>query len=80
MWVSAHVKCVTNKSRDQTNIKVGDTLMVKTGGGHVLVVQQSKDTETSVPSETIGCSNWQTTETRREKPAEEVLCRSVEQY
>ena len=31
--------------------------MVKTGGGHVLVVQQSEDTETSVPSETIGCSN-----------------------
>ena len=52
MWVSAHVKCVTNKSRDQTNTKVGDTLMVKRGGGHVLVVQQSKDTETLVPSET----------------------------
>ena len=37
--------------------------MVKTGGGHILVVQQSEDTETSVPSETIGCSNLQTTET-----------------
>ena len=50
MWVSAHAKCATNKSRDQTNIKVGDTLVVKTGGGHVLVVQQSEDTETLVPS------------------------------
>ena len=64
MWVSAHVTCVTNKSRDQINTKVGDTPMVKTGGGHVLVVQQSEDTETSVPSETIGCSNLQTIKTR----------------
>ena len=64
MWVSAYTKCAMNKSRDQTNIKVGDTLMVKTGGGHILVVQQSKDIETLVPSETIGCSNLQTAETR----------------
>ena len=63
MWVSVHMKCVMNKSRDQTNIKVGDTLMVKTGGGHVLVVQQSEDTETSVSSETIRYSNLWTTET-----------------
>ena len=40
--------------------------MVKTGGGHVLVVQQSKDTETSVPSETIGCSNLWIANTVRE--------------
>ena len=40
--------------------------MVKTGGGHVLVVQQSKDTEASVPSETIGCSNLQIVNTARE--------------
>ena len=39
---------------------MGNTLMVKSGGGHVLVVQQSEDTETSVPSETIGCSNLRT--------------------
>ena len=63
MWVSAHMKCAMNKSRDQTNTKVGDTLMVKTGGGHVLVVQQSEDTETLVPSETIGSSNLWTMET-----------------
>ena len=77
MWVSAHVKCAMNKSRDQTNIKVGDTLMVKTGAGHILVVQQS---ETSVPSETIGCSNLWTAETWWDKPAEGVSCRRVEQY
>ena len=64
VWVSAHAKCVMNKSRDKTNTKVGDTLMVKSGGGHILVVQQSEDIETSVPSETIGCSNLQTTETQ----------------
>ena len=40
--------------------------MVKTGGGHVLVVKQSEDTETSVPSETIGCSNWWITNLVRE--------------
>ena len=40
--------------------------MVKTGGGHILVVQQSEDTETSVPSETIGCSNLQIANTARE--------------
>ena len=71
---------VCDQSRDQTNIKVGDTLMVKTCGGHVLVVQQSKDTETLVPSETIGCSDLRTAETRREKPAEGVLCGHAEQY
>ena len=74
------MKCATNKSRDQTKTKVGDTLMVKSGGGHVLVVQQSKDTETSVPSETIGCSNLWIAETQLEKPAERVLCRGAEQY
>ena len=63
MWVSMHVKCVMNKSRDQRNTKVGDTLMVKSGGGHVLVVQQNEDTETLVPSETIGCANLWTAET-----------------
>ena len=64
MWVSVHVKCVMNKSRDQTNTKVDDTLTVKSGGGHILVVQQSEDTETLVPSETIGCSNLWTAETQ----------------
>ena len=80
MWMSVYAKCAMNKSRDQTNIKVGDTLMVKTGGGHILVVQQSEDTETLVPSETIGCSNLQTAETWWEKPAEGVLCRCAEQH
>ena len=40
--------------------------MVKTGGGHVLVVQQSEGTETSAPSETIGCSNLRIANTVRE--------------
>ena len=53
--------------------------MVKTGGGHVLVVQQSEDTETLVPSETIDCSSLQIANTVRE-PAERVLCRCAEQY
>ena len=69
-----------NKSRDHTNTKVDDTLMVKSGGGHILVVQQSEDTETLVPSETKVCCNLQTTETWSEKPAERVLCRGAEQY
>ena len=53
--------------------------MVKTGGGHILVVQQNKDTETSVPSETLDCSSLWITNTVRE-PAERVLCGCAEQY
>ena len=38
-YESQHTQSVQQtKAETKTNIKVGDTLMVKTGGGHVLVV------------------------------------------